>query len=68
MTSAQVLIAVIGLGAAIITFCLMRFPHYRREPFRRYGAFSVTTSLIGAAFILALCVLMVLAQGAWQSR
>lgn len=65
---AQVLIAVIGTGASITTFCLMRFPQYRRAPSRHYGAFSVTTSLIGAGIILALCALMVIAQGIWQPR
>jgi hypothetical protein len=64
MNIAQVLIAVIGLGASVATFCLMGFPYYRRDPFRQCGAFSVTAPLIGAAGILALCVLMVLAQGA----
>jgi hypothetical protein len=66
MNLAQMLIAVIGLGAAIATFCLMRFPQYSREQFRGYGTFSVTASLIGAAGILALCILIVLAQGVWH--
>ena len=58
------LLAVIGLGASIATVCLMRFTDNRRDPFRQYGASSVTASLFGAAGLLALCVLMVLAQGA----
>ncbi len=65
---AQAFIAVIGLVAAIVTFCLMRFPGYRRPQFRQYGAFSILASLLGAAVILTLVVLMVLAQGAWQAR
>jgi hypothetical protein len=68
MDLAQVLIAMIGLGAALVTFCVMRFPQYRRDPFRQYRAFSFGASLLGAAAILALCMLMILAQGAWQSR
>ena len=68
MDLAQVLIAMIGLGAALVTFCVMRFPQYRRDHFRQYRAFSFGASLLGAAAILALCMLMVLAQGAWQSR
>lgn len=68
MNPAQVLIAVIGAGAAIATFCLLRFPQCRRNPFRQYGAFSVGASLFGAAVILALSILMILAQGAWQTR
>jgi len=63
MNLAQVLIAVFGLGASIATFCLMRLP----DSFRQYGAFSVTVSLIRAAGILALCVLMVLTQGPLKS-
>jgi uncharacterized membrane protein YidH (DUF202 family) len=68
MNLAQLFIAVIGLGVAMITFCLMRFPHTRRAPFRQYGACSFTASLIGAGIILVLCALIVLAQGAWQAR
>lgn len=68
MDLAQVLIAIIGLGAALVSFCLMRFPQYRRDPFRQYGAFSFGASLLGAAAILALCISMILAQGAWQSH
>ena len=68
MDLAQVLIAMIGLGAALVSFCLMRFPQYRRLLFRQYGAFSFGASLLGAAAILALCILMILAQGAWQSH
>lgn len=68
MDLAQVLIAVIGLGASLVTFCLMRFPQYRRDPFRQYRAFSFGASLLGAVAILTLCILMILAQGASQSR
>lgn len=53
MNLAQVLIAVIGLGASLAIFCLMRVPQYHRNPFRQYGAFSVMSSLIGAAIVLA---------------
>ena len=42
MDVAQVLIAIVGLGAAVTTYCLMRFPHMRREQFRHYGAVSYT--------------------------
>lgn len=40
MDLAQVLIAIIGLGAALVSFCLMRFPQYRRHLFRQlWGIF-----------------------------
>jgi hypothetical protein len=41
MNFAQVLIAVIGLGASIAAFCLMRFPDYRCPC--RYGAGGADT-------------------------
>jgi uncharacterized membrane protein YeaQ/YmgE (transglycosylase-associated protein family) len=66
MSLAQVLIAVIGLGASITAFCVLRFPSCRREPFRQFRACSFVESILGAAVILVLCVLMLLAQGAWQ--
>lgn len=64
MDLAQVLIGVIGLGASIATFCLLRFPHVRRPRFRRYRAYSFGLSLLGAMIILTLCVLMMVVQGA----
>lgn len=66
MDSAQALIGVIGVTATIVTFCLLRFPRVRRPPFRHYGACSLWLSLAGAALVLALTVLMMLAQGAWH--
>jgi uncharacterized membrane protein YeaQ/YmgE (transglycosylase-associated protein family) len=68
MSLAQVLIAVIGLGASITTFCVLRFPSCRREQFRQFRVCSFVESILGAAVILVLCVLMLLAQGAWQVR
>jgi hypothetical protein len=68
MDSAKVLIAVIGLIASIVTFWLMRFPRYRREQFRHYGAFSVTASLFAALAVLLFCLLLLLAQSAWQPQ
>jgi hypothetical protein len=68
MNLAQLFISLIGFVAAVVTFCLMRFPHTRRDPFRQYGAFSITASLVGAGIVLVLCALMVLAQGVWQVR
>lgn len=66
MDSAKVLIAVIGLTASIVTFWLMRFPRYRREQFRHYGTFSLTASLFAALAVLLFCLLLLLAQSAWQ--
>jgi hypothetical protein len=68
MDSAKVLIAVVGLSASIVTFWLMRFPRYRREQFRHYGAFSVTVSLLAALAVLVFCLLLLLVQGAWQPQ
>lgn len=68
MSLAQVLIAVIGLVASITTFCVFRFPSCRREPFRQFQACSFALSILGAAAVLVLFMLMLLAQGAWQSR
>ncbi|MGE5711694.1 MAG: hypothetical protein ACM34B_16070 [Nitrospira sp.] len=66
MSLAQVLMAVIGLGASITTFCVLRFPSCRREQFRQFRAASFMEAILGAAVILVLCVLMLLAQGALQ--
>ena len=68
MDAAQVLIGLVGLGASFVTFCLLRFPHLRRAQFRQYRAFSLGASLLGAAIILVLCLLMMMAQGAWRVR
>ena len=66
MDSAQVLIAIIGLTASIVTFWLMRFPRYRREQFKHYGSFSVTASLFAALAVLFFCLLLLLVQRAWR--
>lgn len=60
---AQIFIGFIGLIMAILTFCLMRYPQFRRPQFRESGAFSVKKSLIGGLFILIIIVLMILIQG-----
>jgi hypothetical protein len=67
MDVAQVLIAIVGCGASVTTYCLMRFPHMRREPFRRYPACSVLISSLAALAVLCLCLLALIAQYAWQS-
>jgi uncharacterized membrane protein YeaQ/YmgE (transglycosylase-associated protein family) len=65
MNAAQVLITIVGLVTAIVTFYLLRFPHARRPQFRQYGAFSLATSLVGAAVVLAFCLLLAYLQGIW---
>ena len=45
------MIVAVGVRAAIATFCLLRFPRFRRKTFGQY-----------AAFVLALAALRVLAQ------
>lgn len=37
MNAAQILITIVGLVIAVVTFCLLRFPHTRRPQFRQYG-------------------------------
>ncbi len=68
MDAAQVLIVIVGLGAAVTTYCLMRFPHMRREPFRHYGAFSAVVSFLGALAVLLFCLLLLIAQNTWLFR
>ena len=68
MDVAQVLIAVVGFGAAVTTYCLMRFPHMRREPFRQYRACSVLVSSLAALVVLCLALLVLIAQYAWHAR
>lgn len=63
MNPAQVLIGLIGVAVSITTFCLLRYPHVRRARLRQYGAFSLGASLLGAAIVLTLCMMMILAQG-----
>lgn len=60
---AQIFIGFIGLMMAVMTFCLMRFPKYRRPQFREYGAFSLRDSLLGGLSVLVLIALMILIQG-----
>ncbi len=62
MDVAQVLIAIVGLGAAVTTYCLLRFPHMRREQFRHYGACSVAVSFLGALAVVLFCLLLLVAQ------
>jgi len=66
MDAAQALIAIIGLVAAIVTYCLMRFPHMRRDEFRGFGAFSVAGAALGALCVFLFTLLLVLAQWGWQ--
>jgi len=68
MDAAQVLIAIVGLGAAVTTYCLMRFPHMRRERFRHYGAFSIAVSVLGALTVLLFCLALLILQNAWPVR
>ena len=66
MDVVQVLIAIVGLGAAVTTYCLMRFPHMRREQFRHYGAFSIAVSVLGALAVLLFCLALLILQNAWR--
>jgi heme/copper-type cytochrome/quinol oxidase subunit 4 len=68
MDVAEVLIAIVGLVASVTTYCLMRFPHMRREPFRRYAACSVLVSSLAALAVLCLSLLVLIAQYAWQEQ
>jgi Co/Zn/Cd efflux system component len=66
MSAAQLLIGIIGLGASVIAFVLMRFPQHRREQY--YGrAFSLPASLALAAVILVMCLIFVWAQGRFEA-
>ena len=67
MSAAQLLIAAVGLIVSIITFMLMRYPRHRREQYRGQ-AFSTAASLVTAAIVLAACLVMVWAQGRYESR
>ena len=66
MDVAQVLIAIVGLGAAVTTYCLMRFPHMRRERFSHYGAVSIAVSVLGALAVLLFCLALLILQNAWR--
>jgi len=68
MDVAQVLIAIVGMSASVTTYCLMRFPHMRRDRFKPYGAFSVLVSCLGALAVLCLCLLVLIVHNAWQGR
>lgn len=68
MDLARVLIAMVGFGAAVMTYCLMRFPHMRREPFRQYPARSVLLSAFAALVVLGLSLLLLIAHSGWQAR
>lgn len=60
MNVAQLLATFIGTAASIITFCVMRFPHYRRPQFRTWRACSLLESLAGAGFVFAWIVFLIL--------
>ncbi len=66
MEAEQILLALIGVGASFVTFCLMRFPHTRRPQFQRYGAFSFIASFFGALAIFFISALAVYAQAVWH--
>ena len=66
MSAAQLLIAVVGLTVSFTTFVLMRYPRHRREQYRG-GPFSMAASLVAAAIVLAACLVMVWAQGRYES-
>ena len=66
MDVAQVLIAIVGLGAAVTTSCRMRLPPLRRERFRHYGAFSIAVSVLGALAVLLFCLALLILQNAWR--
>ena len=68
MDVAQVLIAIVGFGASVTTYCLMRFPHMRREAFRQYAACSVLVSGLAALAVLCFSLLVLVAQYEWQAR
>jgi hypothetical protein len=63
MNAAQWLIGAIMTILAAGTFCLMRYPHTRREQFQRFGACSLAASTAGAIVILSLGALMIALQG-----
>jgi hypothetical protein len=62
----HIMLALIGVGASFITFCLMRFPHTRRPQFRSYGPFSLPASFFGALTMLFVSALVVYAQIVWH--
>lgn len=68
MDVAQVLVAILGLGVTVTTYCLMRFPHMRRDRFRHYAAYSVPLFCLGAPAVLCLSLLVLIAQHAWRVR
>ncbi|MDR4472324.1 MAG: hypothetical protein R3B11_17015 [Nitrospira sp.] len=65
MDLARVLIAIVGMGASVTTYCLMRFPHMRRDKFRHYGPCSVAWSSLAALVVLCICLLVLIAQSVW---
>ena len=68
MDVVRVLIAIVGMGASVTTYCLMRFPHMRRERFRQHAACSVLVSGLSALAVLCLSLLVLIAQDAWQAH
>lgn len=68
MDVAQVLIAIVGLAASVTAYCLMRFPHMRREPFTQFPACSVLVSGLAALVTLCFSLLVLIAQYAWKAR
>jgi uncharacterized membrane protein SirB2 len=66
MSAAQWLIAVVGLVVSASAFVLMRYPQHRREQYRG-RPFSLAASLVAAAMVLAACLVMVWAQGRYES-
>ena len=67
MSAAQLLIVVVGLGASVSTFGLMRYPQQRREQYRGQP-FSLAASLLAAAVVLAICLVFAWAQGRYEHR
>ena len=59
----NVLMVCVGVVVSVATLGLMRYPYFRRAQFRGYGAFSLIVSLLCAAGVLLMTVLMVIGRG-----
>lgn len=59
MDAATLLLVVVAAIVALTVFMLMRFPRFRRAPFRGYPACSLRASMLGAAAVIATFVLLI---------
>lgn len=62
MNAPQILVMVVALVLSPMVFILMRYPQFRRDPFRSSGPFSLAASGLCALSVFCLLAFLALRQ------